>query len=61
MWYYNSGIFRCNDYRKIAPALAAGCPVVIKPAGSTPFSATALVELAHRAGVPNGNKSYFCI
>ncbi|MFL2682294.1 MAG: NAD-dependent succinate-semialdehyde dehydrogenase [Alphaproteobacteria bacterium] len=40
--------------RKIAPALAAGCPVVIKPAGSTPFSATALVELAHRAGVPKG-------
>ena len=40
--------------RKVAPALAAGCPVVIKPAGSTPFSATALVELAHRAGVPDG-------
>ena len=40
--------------RKVAPALAAGCPVVIKPAGSTPFSATALVELAHRAGVPKG-------
>ena len=40
--------------RKVAPALAAGCPVVIKPAGSTPFTATALVELAHRAGIPNG-------
>ena len=40
--------------RKVAPALAAGCPVVIKPVGSTPFSATALVELAHRAGVPKG-------
>lgn len=40
--------------RKVAPALAAGCPVVIKPAGTTPFSATALVELAHRAGVPKG-------
>ena len=40
--------------RKVAPALAAGCPVVIKPAGSTPFSATALVELAHRAGMPKG-------
>ena len=40
--------------RKVAPALAAGCPVVIKPAGSTPFSASALVELAHRAGVPKG-------
>ena len=40
--------------RKAAPALAAGCPMVIKPASSTPFSATALVELAHRAGVPKG-------
>tara|TARA_B100000686_G_scaffold66910_1_gene72343 strand:- start:6796 stop:8289 length:1494 start_codon:yes stop_codon:yes gene_type:complete len=40
--------------RKVAPALAAGCPVIIKPAGTTPFSATALVELAHRAGVPKG-------
>ena len=40
--------------RKVAPALAAGCPVVIKPAGSTPFSATALIELANRAGVPKG-------
>ena len=40
--------------RKVAPALAAGCPVVIKPAGSTPFTATALVELARRAGVPKG-------
>ncbi len=40
--------------RKVAPALAAGCPVVIKPAGTTPFSATALVELANRAGVPKG-------
>ena len=40
--------------RKVAPALAAGCPVIIKPAGTTPFSATALVELAYRAGVPKG-------
>ncbi len=40
--------------RKVAPALAAGCPVVIKPAGATPFTATALVELAKRAGVPKG-------
>ena len=40
--------------RKVAPALAAGCTVVIKPAGSTPFSATALAELADRAGVPKG-------
>ena len=40
--------------RKVAPALAAGCPVVIKPAGSTPFTASALVELASRAGIPEG-------
>ncbi len=40
--------------RKVAPALAAGCTVVIKPASQTPFSATALAELAERAGVPKG-------
>jgi succinate-semialdehyde dehydrogenase/glutarate-semialdehyde dehydrogenase len=40
--------------RKCAPALAAGCPVVIKPATATPFSATALAELAERAGIPPG-------
>jgi succinate-semialdehyde dehydrogenase/glutarate-semialdehyde dehydrogenase len=40
--------------RKCAPALAAGCPVVIKPATQTPFSATALAELAERAGFPPG-------
>ncbi|MCG8642575.1 MAG: NAD-dependent succinate-semialdehyde dehydrogenase [Desulfobacterales bacterium] len=40
--------------RKIAPALAAGCTVVCKPAGSTPLSALALAELAHRAGIPAG-------
>ncbi len=40
--------------RKVAPALAAGCPVVIKPAASTPFTANALVELARRAGIPEG-------
>jgi succinate-semialdehyde dehydrogenase/glutarate-semialdehyde dehydrogenase len=40
--------------RKIAPALAAGCTVVIKPAESTPFSALALAELAKRAGFPKG-------
>lgn len=40
--------------RKGAPALAAGCTMVIKPASATPFTATALVELAHRAGVPPG-------
>ncbi|MBE9553296.1 MAG: NAD-dependent succinate-semialdehyde dehydrogenase [Proteobacteria bacterium] len=40
--------------RKCAPALAAGCPVVIKPAEDTPYSALALAELAERAGMPKG-------
>ncbi len=40
--------------RKCAPALAAGCTFVIKPAQETPLSALALAELAHRAGVPAG-------
>ena len=40
--------------RKVAPALAAGCPVVIKPAELTPLSALAAAELAMRAGIPAG-------
>ena len=40
--------------RKIAPALAAGCTVVCKPANETPLSALAMVELAERAGIPAG-------
>ncbi|MDF9433429.1 NAD-dependent succinate-semialdehyde dehydrogenase [Chromohalobacter israelensis] len=40
--------------RKAAAALAAGCPIVIKPASQTPFSATALAALAEQAGVPRG-------
>ena len=40
--------------RKCAPALAAGCPVVIKPATATPYSALALAELGERAGIPAG-------
>jgi succinate-semialdehyde dehydrogenase/glutarate-semialdehyde dehydrogenase len=40
--------------RKCAPALAAGCTVVAKPASQTPFSALALAELSHRAGFPAG-------
>ncbi len=40
--------------RKCAPALASGCPVVIKPAEDTPLSALALAELADRAGLPKG-------
>ncbi len=40
--------------RKVAPALAAGCTVVCKPASETPLSALALAELAKRAGIPDG-------
>lgn len=40
--------------RKVGPALAAGCTVVVKPASQTPFSALALAELAERAGIPKG-------
>jgi succinate-semialdehyde dehydrogenase/glutarate-semialdehyde dehydrogenase len=40
--------------RKAAPALAAGCTIVIKPATETPLSAFAIAELAERAGVPGG-------
>jgi len=40
--------------RKVAPALAAGCPVIIKPAELTPLTALAAAELAIRAGVPAG-------
>jgi succinate-semialdehyde dehydrogenase/glutarate-semialdehyde dehydrogenase len=40
--------------RKIGPALAAGCTIVAKSPGETPFTAAALAELAHRAGIPKG-------
>jgi succinate-semialdehyde dehydrogenase/glutarate-semialdehyde dehydrogenase len=40
--------------RKAGPALAAGCTMVCKPATQTPYSALALAELSHRAGVPKG-------
>ncbi|MET3137194.1 succinate-semialdehyde dehydrogenase/glutarate-semialdehyde dehydrogenase [Undibacterium sp. GrIS 1.2] len=40
--------------RKVAPAIAAGCSIVIKPAEQTPLSALAMAELAHRAGLPAG-------
>ena len=40
--------------RKVGPALAAGCTMIVKPAEQTPLSALALAELAHRAGVPRG-------
>lgn len=40
--------------RKVAPALAAGCTVIVKPAEQTPLTALALAELAQRAGLPSG-------
>ncbi|TAM00107.1 MAG: NAD-dependent succinate-semialdehyde dehydrogenase [Paraburkholderia sp.] len=40
--------------RKVGPALAAGCPIIVKPAEATPFSALAMAVLAQRAGVPAG-------
>ena len=40
--------------RKVGPALAAGCPIVVKPAELTPYSALALAVLAERAGIPAG-------
>jgi glyceraldehyde-3-phosphate dehydrogenase (NADP+) len=39
---------------KIAPAIAAGCPVVLKPASQTPSTAAALVRIAHESGLPPG-------
>ena len=47
--------FPCNLVaHKLAPALAAGCPVVLKPASATPLSALLLAELEHEAGLPEG-------
>lgn len=46
--------------RKCAPALAAGCTMVVKPAPETPLSALALAELAHRAGIPRGVFNVIC-
>ena len=46
--------------RKIAPAMAAGCSVVLKPAEQTPLSALALAELAERAGIPPGVINIVC-
>lgn len=44
--------------RKIAPALAAGCSIIIKPAGETPASCAALVAACHDAGIPEGVVNY---
>ncbi len=40
--------------RKISPAIAAGCPVILKPAEQTPFCAVEIIKLAHKAGIPKG-------
>jgi len=40
--------------RKVSPAIAVGCPVIIKPSELTPYSCLALIELANRAGMPPG-------
>ena len=45
--------------RKIAPALAAGCPVIIKPASETPLTMLALMPLLEEAGVPKGLVNFF--
>jgi succinate-semialdehyde dehydrogenase/glutarate-semialdehyde dehydrogenase len=46
--------------RKIAPALAAGCTAVLKPAAETPLTALALVDLLERAGLPRGVLNVVC-
>jgi succinate-semialdehyde dehydrogenase / glutarate-semialdehyde dehydrogenase len=52
-WNFPSGMVT----RKVAPALAAGCTIVLKPAPQTPFSALALCVLAEEAGLPKGTLS----
>ena len=49
-WNFPNGMIT----RKVGPALAAGCTMVLKPAAQTPLSAFALAVLAERAGVPEG-------
>jgi succinate-semialdehyde dehydrogenase / glutarate-semialdehyde dehydrogenase len=49
-WNFPAGMVT----RKLAPALAAGCTIVLKPAELTPFTAVKLIELAHEAGFPAG-------
>lgn len=49
-WNFPAGMIA----RKVGPALAAGCTVVLKPAPQTPFTALALAELGQRAGLPAG-------
>lgn len=49
-WNFPNGMIT----RKAGPALAAGCPIIVKPAAQTPLSALALAVLAERAGIPKG-------
>ena len=49
-WNFPNGMIT----RKAGPALAAGCPIIVKPASQTPLSALSLAVLAHRAGIPAG-------
>jgi succinate-semialdehyde dehydrogenase/glutarate-semialdehyde dehydrogenase len=49
-WNFPNGMIT----RKVGPALAAGCAIILKPAAQTPFSALALAALAEEAGVPKG-------
>ena len=49
-WNFPNGMIT----RKAGPALAAGCPIIVKPASQTPLSALALAVLAERAGIPRG-------
>lgn len=49
-WNFPNGMIP----RKAGPALAAGCPIILKPASKTPLSASALAVLAERAGIPPG-------
>jgi len=49
-WNFPNGMIT----RKAGPALAAGCPIIVKPASQTPLSALSLAVLAERAGVPDG-------
>lgn len=48
-------VWRCLlQHTQVAPALAAGCTAVVKPAEDTPLSALAICELAKQAGIPDG-------
>src|SRR5688500_1971398 len=49
-WNFPNAMITCTA----CPSLAGGCPVVIKPAGETPYSALAMAELGERAGIPKG-------